>query len=92
MDAAVRTRLTHSLEVASVGRWVAQKVVDKALAGLEPVYCSALVSLVETGCLAHDIGNPPFGHFGESAIQSGSPNGGRLSRERGRKIKSFSNW
>ena len=68
-DAAVRTRLTHSLEVASVGRWVAQKVVDKALAGLEPVYCSALVSLVETGCLAHDIGNPPFGHFGESAIQ-----------------------
>jgi dGTPase len=70
-DAAVRTRLTHSLEVASVGRWVAQKVVDEALApaGLEPIHCSALVSLVETGCLAHDIGNPPFGHFGESAIQ-----------------------
>jgi dGTPase len=70
-DAAVRTRLTHSLEVASVGRWIAQGVVDKALqtAGLEPAYCSALVSLVETGCLAHDIGNPPFGHFGESAIQ-----------------------
>jgi dGTPase len=70
-DAAVRSRLSHSLEVASVGQWVAQKVVDRALepAGLEPVYCSALVSLVETGCLAHDIGNPPFGHFGESAIQ-----------------------
>jgi dGTPase len=70
-DAAVRSRLTHSLEVASVGRWIAQKVVDSALepAGLEPAYCSALVSLVETGCLAHDIGNPPFGHFGESAIQ-----------------------
>jgi dGTPase len=70
-DAAVRTRLTHSLEVASVGWWIAQKVVDNALkrAGLEPAYCSALVSLVETGCLAHDIGNPPFGHFGEAAIQ-----------------------
>jgi dGTPase len=70
-DAAVRSRLTHSLEVASVGRWVAGKVVARALepAGLEPVYCSALISLVETGCLAHDIGNPPFGHFGESAIQ-----------------------
>ncbi|MGB7281205.1 MAG: dNTP triphosphohydrolase, partial [Candidatus Acidiferrum sp.] len=68
-DAAVRTRLTHSLEVASVGRWVAQKVVDGPLAGLRPPYRSALVSLVETGCLAHDIGNPPFGHFGESAIQ-----------------------
>ncbi|HVB58266.1 MAG TPA: dNTP triphosphohydrolase [Candidatus Acidoferrales bacterium] len=70
-DAAVRTRLTHSLEVASVGRWIAQTVVDKALrdAGLEDAFCSALVSLVETACLAHDIGNPPFGHFGESAIQ-----------------------
>jgi dGTPase len=69
-DAAVRTRLTHSLEVASVGRWVAQKVVDGALAGLEPEYRAALVTLVETGCLAHDIGNPPFGHFGESAIKA----------------------
>lgn len=68
-DAAVRTRLTHSLEVASVGRWVAQKVVDGALAGLDLDYRAALVMLVETGCLAHDIGNPPFGHFGESAIQ-----------------------
>lgn len=70
-DAAVRSRLTHSLEVASVGRWIAQRVVDLALqpAGLETAYSSALVSLVETGCLAHDIGNPPFGHFGESAIQ-----------------------
>jgi dGTPase len=69
-DAAVRTRLTHSLEVASVGRWVAQKVVDGALAGLAADYRAALVLLVETGCLAHDIGNPPFGHFGESAIKA----------------------
>jgi dGTPase len=69
-DAAVRSRLTHSLEVASTGRWIAQKVVDKYLGGkLEGKYCSALVSLVETGCLAHDIGNPPFGHFGEAAIR-----------------------
>lgn len=68
-DAAVRTRLTHSVEVASVGRWVAQKLVDGKLKNLKPRHCSALVSLVETGCLAHDIGNPPFGHFGESAIQ-----------------------
>jgi len=70
-DAAVRSRLTHSLEVANVGRWIAQKVADRHLrpGGLEPEYCSAFVTLVETGCLAHDIGNPPFGHFGESAIQ-----------------------
>lgn len=69
-DAAVRTRLTHSLEVASIGRWTAQKVVDGPLAGLDARYRAALVLLVETGCLAHDIGNPPFGHFGEAAIQS----------------------
>jgi dGTPase len=69
-DAAVRTRLTHSLEVASVGRWIAQKVVDGKLKALDPLYSSALVSLVETGCLAHDIGNPPFGHFGEAAIRA----------------------
>lgn len=69
-DAAVRSRLTHSLEVASVGRWIAQRVADGPLAGLDPKYRAALVLLVETGCLAHDIGNPPFGHFGESAIQA----------------------
>jgi dGTPase len=69
-DAAVRTRLTHSLEVASIGRWAAQKVVDGPLAGLAARYRAALVLLVETGCLAHDIGNPPFGHFGEAAIQA----------------------
>jgi dGTPase len=69
-DAAVRTRLTHSLEVASIGRWVAEKVVDGPLASLEARYRAALVLLVETACLEHDIGNPPFGHFGEAAIQA----------------------
>jgi dGTPase len=69
-DAAVRTRLSHSLEVASIGRWVAQKVVDGPLVGLDSRYAAALVLLVETACLAHDIGNPPFGHFGEGAIQA----------------------
>jgi dGTPase len=69
-DAAVRSRLTHSLEVASTGRWIAQKIVDNLLnQGLEAIYCSAIVALVDTGCLAHDIGNPPFGHFGEAAIR-----------------------
>lgn len=70
-NAAVRSRLTHSLEVADVGGLIAAKIVDALLSrgGLEPKYCKAFVHLAETGCLAHDIGNPPFGHFGEKAIQ-----------------------
>jgi dGTPase len=73
-NAAVRSRLTHSLEVMQVGRYIARSLIKKLrddpyhkqdIDGLE----QALESIVEMSCLMHDVGNPPFGHFGERAIQ-----------------------
>ncbi|SIN73253.1 dGTPase [Salinivibrio sp. ES.052] len=68
-NAAVRSRLTHSLEVQQVGRYISQLVADK-LSHLpsHDKFDRCLESLVEMACLMHDIGNPPFGHFGEQAL------------------------
>ncbi len=71
----VRTRLTHSLEVASVGRTLGVLAGDHVLRR-HPQMAAAGYSagdfgaIVAAACLAHDIGNPPFGHAGEAAIQS----------------------
>jgi dGTPase len=73
----VHNRLTHSLEVASVGRSLGKSVGD-ALgekysgwgAGIREFYKYELPAVIAAGCLAHDIGNPPFGHSGEDAIRN----------------------
>ncbi|WP_242027678.1 dGTP triphosphohydrolase [Cyanobacterium aponinum] len=72
----IRTRLTHSIEVSCVGRSlgtaVGEKIIEKHPELKENQYsASDFGSIVSSACLAHDIGNPPFGHAGEDAIQSG---------------------
>lgn len=68
----VHTRLTHTLEVASVGRslgaraGIALQKVGKLPEGINPPDVGAIL---QAACLAHDIGNPPFGHAGEEAIR-----------------------
>ncbi len=70
-NSSVRTRLTHSLEVSDIGRTLANKIgyklIDKKY--IKESLVPMIVSVVENACLLHDIGNPPFGHFGEAAIQ-----------------------
>ena len=68
----VRTRLTHSLEVSCVGRSLGQLVGEYLKStGKIPgeLAASEIGNIVAAACLAHDIGNPPFGHNGEKAIQ-----------------------
>lgn len=66
----IHTRLTHSLEVSCVGRslgtLVGEGLEEKLPAGVSPADVGAIV---QAACLAHDIGNPPFGHTGEDAIR-----------------------
>lgn len=69
---SVRTRLTHSLEVASVARDLAKEVSASIFHLKVPKqrqYARKVESIAETCALLHDIGNPPFGHAGEDAIQ-----------------------
>ena len=69
----VHNRLTHSLEVASVGMSLGNDVA-RALTTVHPELKDTLFGeigqIVATACLAHDMGNPPFGHSGEKAIQT----------------------
>ena len=69
----VHNRLTHSLEVSCVGRSLGNDV-SKALLlrhpELQDSFLAEIGSIVSAACLAHDLGNPPFGHSGERAIST----------------------
>lgn len=69
----VHNRLTHSLEVASVGMSLGSDVAREVIRR-NPQYAGTVIeelgTIVASACLAHDLGNPPFGHSGEKAIQT----------------------
>lgn len=78
----VHNRLTHSLEVASVGRSLGNLVglsLIKNGDATDPATLSEIGTIVSTACLAHDLGNPPFGHAGENAIANFFIKGGGKS-------------
>lgn len=70
----VHNRLTHSLEVSSVGRSMANEVTDRLRCKYSGEAWSHKLNdigdIVATACLCHDLGNPPFGHSGEKAIST----------------------
>jgi dGTPase len=62
-----RTRLTHSMEVAQIGRSICHFLLSRGTPLSEDFYIDS--DLVEASCLAHDMGHPPFGHSGERTLQ-----------------------
>ncbi len=67
----VHNRLTHSLEVASVGRSLGNILSERLIdSGEDNPLIFELGAVVSAACLAHDMGNPPFGHSGEEAISN----------------------
>lgn len=67
VKASVRSRLTHSLEVQQVSRQLSLALLQQA-PHLQP-WMMPWLNLLEMAALLHDVGNPPFGHFGESVIR-----------------------
>lgn len=69
----VHNRLTHSLEVASVGMSIGNDISRRVIQKrpeLKETLVEEIGTIVSAACLAHDLGNPPFGHSGEKAIQT----------------------
>jgi dGTPase len=80
LNASIRTRLTHSMEVGQNARFIAKTILDKLKKekglesyGLEELE-NAFISTAEMTSLLHDIGNPPFGHFAEQTINAWAKN------------------
>ena len=70
----VRTRLTHSLEVSSLAKSLGQNISESIRTRIKdetflPEHKAAVCDILQCAGLIHDIGNPPFGHFGETSIQ-----------------------
>ncbi len=95
----VHNRLTHSIEVSCVGRSLGV-VVGRELRRKYPDSTAdfeEISSIIAAGCLAHDLGNPPFGHSGETAISSYFSEGKgkhleRKIREEGKRWEDFTNF
>lgn len=70
-NSTVRSRLSHSLEVSNYGKLIAQKITSNLRTNntIGEEFVIPFINIVDTSCLLHDIGNPPFGHFGEAAIR-----------------------
>ena len=82
----VHNRLTHSLEVASVGMSIGNDISRRVIQKrpeLKDTLVEEIGTIVSAACLAHDLGNPPFGHSGEKAILT------FFSEGPGQKIKSM---
>lgn len=93
----VHTRLTHSLEVAQVGRTLGKAIGKeiKKKGELPPGFTpNDVAAVVQAACLAHDLGNPPFGHGGEEGMShwfelNGPKMFGAMSKEHKHDIMSF---
>lgn len=79
----VHNRLTHSLEVSTVGRSMSREVIRhlsrRKMTSKDRVLIEHIPDIVATACLCHDLGNPPFGHSGEKTISTWFSEGPGLS-------------
>ena len=66
----VHNRLTHSLEVSCVGRSLGNYIAQRLTGNQDTPHRGSIATVVSAACLAHDMGNPPFGHSGERAIRA----------------------